>query len=165
MLRIVEQNFTQDLTPEQRLEELGLELPPVSGAVGAYAPWMQVGNVIYTSGQLPWVDGDLKYTGKMGAELTVQDGYQAFLLSALNGLAQLQDALGSLNRVRRILRVEGTAHTTPDFTEQPAALDGASDLVNAVFGERGRHTRMIYSDTAMCLNCATLVVLWAEVDI
>lgn len=150
-------------TPEQRLANMELALPPVPSAVGAYEPWVRVGNIIYTSGQLPWIDGDLKYTGKMGAELSLQDGYEAFRLSALNGIAQLKSAVGELSRIKRIVRVEGTAHTTADFTEQPAALNGASDLINDVFGANGRHTRMIYSDPAMCLNCATLVVLWAEV--
>ena len=155
---------TTSETPEQRLERLGLDLPPVAGAVGDYLPWIQVGSMIYTSGQLPWIDGDLKYVGKMGAELTVDDGYRAFRLSALNAIAQLKTAVGELSRIKRIVRVEGTAHTTPDFTEQPAALNGASHLINEVFKERGQHTRMIYSDPAMCLNSATLVVLWAEVD-
>lgn len=99
----------------------------------------------------------------MGAELSVDDGYQSFRLSALSAIAQLKSAVRELSRIKRIVRVEGTAHTTPDFTEQPAALNGASHLINEVFGERGRHTRMVYSDPAMCLNCATLVVLWAEV--
>jgi len=150
-------------TPEQRLSALGLTLPPVPAAVGAYEPWVQVGPILYTSGQLPWIDGALKYTGKMGAELSLQQGYEAFRLSTLNGIAQLKAAVGELSRIRRILRVEGSAHCAPDFTEQPAALNGASDLINDVFGHRGRHSRMIYSDPAMCLNCATLVVLWAEV--
>ncbi|APX18003.1 hypothetical protein BWR17_19120 (plasmid) [Phaeobacter inhibens] len=151
-------------TPEQRLTELGLTLPPVPDAVGDYEPWVKVGNVIYTSGQLPWINGDLKFTGKMGAELTTQDGYDAFRLSALNAIALLKSAVGDLSKIKRIVRIEGTAHSTPDFTEQPQALNGASHLINDVFGPKGRHTRMIYSDPAMCLNCATLVVLWAEME-
>lgn len=155
----------QDIpSPEQRLTDLGLSLPQVPKSVGAYEPWVKVGSIIYTSGQLPWIDGDLKFTGKLGKELTVDDGYAAFRLSALNGIAQLKSAVGNLSLIKRVIRLEGTAHTTADFTEQPAALDGASDLINAVFGERGRHTRMVYSDPSMCLNCASLVVLWAEVS-
>lgn len=151
-------------TPEKRLKAMGITLPPVPDAVGAYKPWVQVGSMIYTSGQLPWSDGDLKYVGKMGADLDVEQGYQAFRLSALNAIALLKSAVGDLSRIKRIVRVEGSAHTTPDFTEQPTALNGASHLINEVFGDRGRHTRMIYSDPAMCLNCATLVVVWAEVE-
>ncbi len=151
-------------TPEERLAMLGIDLPPVPDAVGAYEPWVQVGSMIYTSGQLPWINGELKYTGKMGAELDVEQGYQAFRLSTLNAIALLKSAVGDLGKIKRIVRIEGTAHTTPNFTEQPAALNGASHLINDVFGDRGRHTRMIYSDPAMCLNCATLVVIWAEVE-
>lgn len=151
-------------TPEQRLEKLGLKLPPVPSAVGDYEPWVKVGNIIYTSGQLPWIDGDLKFVGKMGAELTTDDGYQAFRLSALNAIAQLKSAVGELSKIKRIIRVEGSANSSPDFTEQPQALNGASHLINEVFGQKGRHTRMIYSDPAMCLDCATLIVLWAEVE-
>ena len=151
-------------TPEERLKTLGLELPSVPSAVGAYEPWVEVNGVIYTSGQLPWIDGDLKYKGKLGGKLTVEDGYQSFRLSALNGIAQLKSAVGELSRIKRILRVEGSVQATPDFTEQPAALDGASHLINAVFGPKGRHSRMIYTDPGMCLDCTTLVVLWAEID-
>lgn len=151
-------------TPEERLEAMGLELPSVPSAVGAYEPWIEVNGVIYTSGQLPWIDGEMKYTGKLGEKLTVEDGYQSFRISALNAISQLKSAVGELSKIRRILRVEGSAHCSPDFVEQPKALDGASHLINEVFGARGRHTRMIYSDPAMCLNCATLVVLWAEIE-
>lgn len=151
-------------TPETRLEKLGLTLPSVPSAVGDYEPWVRVGSIIYTSGQLPWIDGDLKFVGKMGSDLSTEEGYQAFRLSALNGIAQLKSAVGALSRVKRIVRVEGSANSTADYTEQPAALNGASHLINDVFGAKGRHTRMIYSDPSMCLDCATLVVLWAEVE-
>ena len=151
-------------TPEKRLEAMGLELPGVPSAVGAYEPWVEVNGVIYTSGQLPWIDGEMKYTGKLGEELTVEDGYESFRISALNAIAQLKSAVGELSRIKRILRVEGSVQCSPDFTEQPKALDGASHLINDVFGAKGRHSRMIYSDPAMCLNCTTLVVLWAEIE-
>lgn len=151
-------------TPEQRLEKLGLTLPQVPSAVGDYEPWVKVGSIIYTSGQLPWINGDLKFVGKMGSDLSTEDGYQAFRLSALNGIAQLKSAVGELSRIKRIVRVEGSANSAPDYTEQPAALNGASHLINDVFGTKGRHTRMIYSDPSMCLDCATLVVLWAEIE-
>ena len=151
-------------TPEDRLEAMGLELPCVPSAVGAYEPWVEVNGVIYTSGQLPWIDGEMKYTGKLGEGLTVEDGYQSFRISALNAISQLKSAVGELSRIKRILRVEGSAHCGPNFVEQPKALDGASHLINDVFGAKGRHSRMIYSDPAMCLNCTTLVVLWAEIE-
>jgi enamine deaminase RidA (YjgF/YER057c/UK114 family) len=150
-------------SPEERLRALGIELPPAPPAVGDYAPTVVTGNLLMTSGQLPWIAGDLKFKGKIGAELSIEQGYQAFRLSALNAVSQIRKALGSLDRVRRIVRLEGTLGCAPGFTEQPAVLDGASHIVNEIFGQLGLHTRMVYSDNEMPLDCATLVVLFAEV--
>jgi enamine deaminase RidA (YjgF/YER057c/UK114 family) len=149
--------------PEERLRNLGIELPPAPPAVGDYAPAIVTGNLLMTSGQLPWIAGDLKFKGKIGAELSVEQGYQAFRLSALNAISQIKKAFGSLDRVRRIVRLEGTLGCAPGFTEQPAVLNGASHVVNEIFGSRGLHTRMVYSNNEMPLDCATLVVLFAEV--
>jgi enamine deaminase RidA (YjgF/YER057c/UK114 family) len=154
-----------DSTPEKRLHALGIVLPPAAVPVGDYAPTAIVGNLLMTSGQLPWVAGDLKFKGKIGAELTVEQGYQAFRLSALNAVAQLKAALGSLDRVKQIVRLEGTLGCAPGFTEQPAALNGASHVINQIFGPRGRHTRMVYSNNEMPMDCATLVVLYAEITL
>ena len=158
-------DLSDEMSPEARLDALGFALPSVPDAVGDYAPWTYAKGILYTSGQLPWIDGELKYVGKIGSDLSVEEGYSAFQLSALNAIAQLKSASGDLTKVKQIVRLEGSAHTSPDFTLQPQILNGASHLINAVFGKRGRHSRMIYSDPAMCLNCATLVVLWAEVDL
>lgn len=163
--KITEDKLVLDnLTPEERLETLGLELPRVARSVGNYAPWVEVNGIIYTSGQLPWINGDMKYIGKLGDKLTVEDGYESFKISALNAIAQLKDAVGELSRIKRIVRLEGSVQATADFTDQPTALDGASELVNYVFGAKGRHSRMVYTDPGMCLDCTTLVVLWAEVE-
>ena len=152
-------------SPEERLRALGIELPPAPGTVGAYAATVITGNMLMTSGQLPWIAGDLKFKGKMGAELNIEQGYQAFRLSALNAIAQLKAALGSLDRVKQIVRLEGTVGCAPGFKDQPKVLDGASHIVNQVFGPRGRHTRMVYSNHEMPMDCATLVVLYAEIVI
>jgi enamine deaminase RidA (YjgF/YER057c/UK114 family) len=153
----------RDLTPDKRLQALGIILPPAAAAVGDYAPTAIIGNLLMTSGQLPWVAGDLKFKGKIGADLTVEQGYQAFRLSALNAVAQLNAALGNLDRVKQIVRLEGTLNCAPGFTDQPSALDGASHVINEIFGPRGRHTRMVYSNHEMPIDCATLVVLYAEI--
>lgn len=150
-------------TAEARLEELGLTLPPVPDTVADYITHTRIGNVIYTSGMLPWIDGELQFTGRMGDNLTVEQGYEAFQLSTLNGLSLLKSIAGELSNVTRIHRLEGTGAATPDFTDMPLALNGASHLVNTVFGARGAHSRMIYSNPSMPIDCATLVVLWAEV--
>jgi len=156
--------LSNTLEPEQRLRALGIELPAAAAAVGDYAPAVITGNLLMTSGQLPWIAGDLKFKGKIGRELSIEQGYQAFRLSALNAIAQVRKALGSLDRVRQIVRLEGTLGCAPGFTDQPSVLDGASHIVNQVFGPRGRHTRMVYSNNEMPMDCATLVVLYAEVS-
>jgi enamine deaminase RidA (YjgF/YER057c/UK114 family) len=151
-------------TPEQRLKDLGIALPPAPGAAGDYLPYIITGNLLMTSGQLPWINGELKFKGKIGAELTLEQGYQAFRLSALNAIAQVRKALdGNLDRVNRIVRLEGTFGCAPGFTDHPKVLNGASHIVNEVFGPRGLHTRMVQANNEMALDCATLVVLYAEI--
>jgi enamine deaminase RidA (YjgF/YER057c/UK114 family) len=150
-------------TAEERLASLGLTLPPAAGAVAAYEPWAIVNGILYMSGQLPWIGGELLYKGKIGAALSIEDGYRACQLGALNAIAQLKSALGSLERVKRIFRIEGVLNVAPGFTETPKVLNGASHLVSEVFAERGRHTRMIYTNPEMPLDCACLIVFWAEV--
>ena len=151
-------------TAEARLKSLGLELPPPAKAVAAYEPWVISNGTLYTSGQLPWIAGELRYKGKIGAALSAGEGYLACQLSALNAISQMKDALGSLEKVRRVIRIEGVLNVAPDFSETPAVLNGASHLINEVFQERGRHTRMLYTNPQMPLDCASLIILWAEVD-
>src|SRR5271165_5280316 len=127
------------MTAAEKLRELGITLPPAPPGVGAYVTWIRTGNLIFTSGQLPWRDGKLVYTGKLGSDLTIAEGYQAARLSALNGLAQLQAAVGDLEKVQRIVRLEGYVHAAPGFHDHSQVLNGASELLLAVFGERGRH--------------------------
>lgn len=150
-------------TPEERLAELGLNLPPVPEAVADYVTHTQIGNIIYTSGMLPWIDGELQFTGIMGDNLTLEQGYSAFQLSALNGISLLKSIVEDLSNIKRIHRLEGTGGATRDFHQMPVALNGASHLVNTVFGEKGAHSRMIFSNPSMPIDCATLVVFWAEV--
>ena len=155
-------------TPEELLLSLGLELPIAAGAVSNYEPVVQTGNLLLTSGQLPWINGDLKYAGQLGqgGERSDEDGYQACRLSALNAIAQLKNHLGDLSKVKRIVRVEGVLNVHPlsRWTGQPKALDGASELINTIFGEKGRHSRMINSNSAMPLDCTSLIYIYAEVE-
>ncbi len=153
------------MTPEQRLAELGLELPPPPpAAVSTYVPWVRTGNIVMTSGQLPWRDGAMAYAGKLGADLTVEEGYEAARLAALNAIAQLKDAMAELSCVTQLLRLEGNVHCAPGFQDHPQVLNGASDLLNAVFGERGRHTRTALGIHEMPLDAAVLLCLFAEVE-
>jgi enamine deaminase RidA (YjgF/YER057c/UK114 family) len=124
------------VTPEERLVERGLELPPLRRPAGNYRGWVRAGDLLYLSGQ--GADG---HTGRLGADLTVIEGYAAARACALNLLAQAHDALGALDAVAQVVQVRGFVACTPDFTEQPAVIDGASDLLAALFGERGPHAR------------------------
>jgi len=152
------------MTPEQRIRKLGLELPPAAAAVANYVPWAITGNLVMTSGNLPWREGKLAYVGRIGRELSAEDGYQSCQLSCLNAIAQIKDAVGELSRVKRIVRLEGTMWVYEGFKRHPKCLNGASDLINTVFEERGRHTRMIYTNPVMPLDCTSLVVLYAEIE-
>ena len=152
------------MTPEERLEELDIELPEPPAAVAAYVPWVQVGQLVITSGQLPVHHGQVVYAGKLGTELTVEQGYEAARLCALNALAQLKAAAGELSRVQQIVRLEGNVHSASGFQQQPQVLNGASELVNEVFGERGRHTRTALGIYEMPLNAAVQLSLCAELE-
>jgi len=151
-----------DSSPESRLQALGYQLPEAPKPVGAYVAVIRTGNLVVTSGQLPWVGPRLLYTGKLGGGLTVQQGYEAARICALNALAQLKAALGDLDRVRQVVRLEGYVHCGPGFREHPQVLNGASDLINAVFGDRGRHTRTALGIHEMPLDAPVQLVVWVE---
>jgi enamine deaminase RidA (YjgF/YER057c/UK114 family) len=151
-------------TPEDRIGDLGLALPPPARAVANYVPWAITGNLVMTSGNLPWRDGKLAYVGQIGRELSGDDGYKSCQLSCLNALAQIKEAVGELAKVKRIVRLEGVLSVADGYKEHPKCLDGASDLINTAFEEKGRHTRMIYTNPVMPLDCTSLVVLFAEIE-
>lgn len=147
--------------PEAALAAKGILLPPAAKPLGNYLTWSSYGTWIATSGQLPWVDGKLGFHGKIGSDLTPEQGYQAARVAALNALAQVRDALGSLSRVSQIIRVEGTFQVAPGFLGFPEALNGASDVIDLAFGERGRHCRMVYTNTEMPMNTPVMIVIHA----
>lgn len=151
------------MTPEDRIAALGLALPPAPAPLGSYAPWVVTGNLLITSGQFPWRGEQLAYTGRIGSALDAEQSYDACRLAALAGLAQIKDALGSLDRVAQFVRLEGTMQVSYGFRDHPPALNGASDLINTVFGSRGRHTRMIYTNPEMPLDTPVLLVFTVEI--
>jgi enamine deaminase RidA (YjgF/YER057c/UK114 family) len=151
-------------TTENRLRELGVELPPAPMPVGAYVAVQRTGNLVVTSGQLPWRGDKLVHAGKLGAGVTVEQGYEAARVCALNALAQLKAAVGDLDKIRQIVRLEGYVHCGPGFRQHPQVLNGASDLINAVFGDRGRHTRVALGIHEMPLDAPVQLVVWAEVE-
>jgi enamine deaminase RidA (YjgF/YER057c/UK114 family) len=127
-------------TPGERLRELGLTLPPVATPAGAYVPARRAGSLVFTAGQLPLVDGALPATGKVGAEVSPDDAYELARVCALNGLAAV-DGLVGLDAVAGVVKVVGFVASAPGFTGQPGVINGASELLGAVFGEAGRHAR------------------------
>lgn len=128
---------------EERLRDLGIELPNPSSPGGSYVPAIQVGNLVFLSGQLPQWNGERRFLGKLGAEFDIEEGQQAARLCALNIIAHLRTILnGDLDRVVRCVRLVGFVNSIPTFTQQPQVLNGASDLMFQLFGDAGRHTRV-----------------------
>lgn len=151
------------ITPEDRIKELGLKLPMTAPALGHYEPWCIVGNTFMTSGQFPWIDGDLKYRGRLGKDINLEQGYDACRLAALNAISQLKSAVDDLSKVSRIFRIEGVLNVAEGVDFHPKALDGASDIINFIFSEYGRHTRMIWTNPVMPMNSVCLVYIFAEI--
>ncbi len=146
----------------ERLAELGLKLPSVVPPVAAYVPAMRTGNLVYTSGQLPMVDGALPATGKVGAEVDPADAKKLAEHCALNALAAI-DAVAGLENIVRIVKVVGFVASAPDFTGQPGVVNGASELFGALFGEAGQHARSAVGVTVLPLDAPVEVEVIAEV--
>ncbi len=150
--------------PERRLAELGLRLPPVAKPVASYVPSARVGDLLYTSGQVPTVDGVLLATGKVGAQVSQEQAVAAARVCALNSLAAVKAELGELSRVRRVVKMLGFVASAPDFTGQPAVVNGASDLLTAVFGPAGAHARSAVGVAVLPLDAPVEIELILEVD-
>ncbi|GAA0375126.1 LysR family transcriptional regulator [Acrocarpospora corrugata] len=129
------------MTPEQRLAELGLTLPAVVAPLAAYVPAVRTGDYVFTSGQLPMVNGQLPATGKVGGEVSTEQAVELARICALNALAAIASVVDDLSAVVRIVKVVAFVASTPDFTDQPVVVDGASNLLGEVLGEAGRHAR------------------------
>ena len=152
------------MTPQERLEKMGLRLPPPPKPAGAYLPAMRTGNLIYVAGQLPFVDGELKYVGKIGADLNVEQGYEAARICALNALSIIQAEVGSLERVSQMVRVAGFVCSGSGFTDQPQVVNGASEFLADVFEKRGQHARIAVGVAELPLGAAVELEVLAEVD-
>ncbi|GAB0170882.1 RidA family protein [Lysinibacillus sp. CTST325] len=144
-------------TPEERLQELGIELAEPREAVGNYVSCVRTGNLIFTSGQ-----GVDQYHGKLGEDLTVEDGYAACRQSMINLLSVLKSELGDLSKVKRIVKILGMVNSTPDFIQQPKVMNGASDLLVDVFGERGKHARSAVGMAQLPNNTAIEIEMVVE---
>lgn len=146
-----------------RLAELGITLPEVAAPLAAYVPAARTGNLVYTSGQLPFVNGALPATGKVGGEISAERGAELAGICALNALAAVQGVIGDLDKVVRVVKVVGFVNSTPDFTSHPAVVNGASNMLLAVFGDAGVHARSAVGVAALPMDAPVEVELIVEV--
>ncbi|MES9536892.1 RidA family protein [Spirillospora sp. NPDC049024] len=151
-------------TPEERIRELGIELPEVVPPVASYVPTARTGSLVYTAGQIPLVKGELGATGKVGAEVSAEEAARQARICALNAIAALKAEVGELSRVVRIVKVVGFVASAPDFTGQPQVINGASDLLAEVFGDAGRHARSAVGVAVLPRDVPVEVELIAEVE-
>lgn len=142
---------------EAKLKELGISLPQAPRPLASYVPAVQTGDYIYTSGQIPMVDGELKYRGRVGDDLSEEQGYEAAKICAVNCLSAVKDLAGSLDNIERIIKVTGFVSSAPGFVSQPKVINGASDLLGQVFGEAGRHARAAVGVSELPLGAAVEV--------
>ena len=149
--------------PGERLRELGLTLPSVAAPAGAYVPARRSGSLVFTAGQVPFVDGVLAATGKVGAEITPEQGYELARTCTLNALAAVDDLVG-LDAVAGVVKVVGFVASAPGFTGQPGVINGASELLGAVFGEAGRHARSAVGVAELPLGAPVEVELVVELS-
>lgn len=151
-------------TIEKRLSDMGVTLPAAAAPAANYVPFVRSGNLLFPSGQLPMKDGKLAVTGLLGRDLDVAAGKEAAKLCAINVLAQAKAALGDLEKIRRLVKINVYVASSPDFTEQHLVGNGASDFFAEVLGERGKHARVAVGMAALPLNAAVEIESILEVD-
>lgn len=148
---------------EDKLASLGITLPSPPAPAGSYVPVVVSHNLAFVAGQIPSEGGQVKFRGKVGRDLSIEAGQQAARLCTINALAQLKSALGSLDRVKRVVKVTGFVSCDQSFTDQPKVVNGASDLLVQVFGEKGKHARAAVGVSSLPLDSAVEVEFIFEV--
>ncbi|AYN66348.1 RidA family protein [Euzebyella marina] len=152
-----------DYDPEAKLKELGIELTAPSSPVANYVNAVRTGNLIFLAGKGPLKADGENITGKVGSDLTIEEGYEAARVTGINQLSVLKAELGNLNKVKRVVKVKGMVNCDPDFGDQPKVVNGYSDLMVAVFGERGKHARAAVGMGSLPDNIAIEVEMVVEV--
>ena len=147
-----------------RIKELGITLPEVAKPAGAYVPAMQSGNLVFTAGQIPLVDGKLVATGKVGKEISVEQARDIARICALNALAAVKGVVGDLDRVKKVVKVVGFVASTADFTQQPQVVNGASELLEQILGANGIHARSAVGVAVLPLDAPVEIELIVEID-
>ncbi len=150
---------------DKHLAELGIALPQPSKPVANYVPWVRTGNLVFVSGQGAVEAGKVMHPGQLGTDVTLENGIKAARMCALSVIAQLKDACGGdLDKVRRIVKLVGFVNAAPGFTDHPKVVNGASDLMVEVFGDKGRHARSAVGSPSLPLNLSVEVEAIAEID-
>ena len=152
------------MSVEEKLKAMGLSLPKPPKPVAAYIPAVKTGNLIFISGQIPVVNGELKYKGKVGKDLSIEDGYEAAKICVLNALSIVKGMTGSLDKVKRIVRVVGYVNCSDNFEEPHKVVNGASELLVEIFGEKGRHARLALGTNTLPLGAAIELEMIVEVE-
>lgn len=150
------------MTIDARLTELGITIPALAKPAGAYVPFAVTGNLVFTAGQLPFTDGVLPATGKVGGDVDADAAKGYARTAALNALAAVQEAIGSLDRVTRVVKLVGFVASTPDFTGQPGVINGASEVLGEIFGDLGKHARSAVGVAVLPLDSPVEVELVVE---
>jgi enamine deaminase RidA (YjgF/YER057c/UK114 family) len=150
-------------TPEERIAELGLSIPEVVKPLAAYVPAVRTGSYVYTSGQVPMRDGSLMLAGKVGGEVSAEQGVECAQQCGLNAIAAVKSVVGDLSNVVRVVKLVVFVASTPDFTGQPGVANGASELVGKVFGDAGQHARSAVGVAALPLDAPVEVEMVVEV--
>ena len=150
-------------SPESRLSALGIELGNPLAPVANFVPTVASGNLLFVSGQLPYESGRIPYVGRVGVECSLEDGKVAARLCAINVLAQVRKAIGSLDKVKRVIQVQGFVNAASGFGQQPAVINGASDLFVDIFGEAGKHSRFAIGVSSLPFDAAVEVAATFEI--
>ena len=153
----------QAASPEARLKALGIQLPQVPAPIASYVPAVRTGNLVFLAGQGPVVGGKLTVTGKVGADLTEEEGYKAARATIICWLAVLRAEIGSLDCVRRVVKLVGWVNSAPGFTLQPWVINGASDLLVEIFGDAGKHARSSVGANELPLNIPVQIEIIVEI--
>ncbi|WP_066632609.1 RidA family protein [Desulfolucanica intricata] len=151
------------MSVEEKIKTLGLSIPQAPKPVAAYIPAVKTGDYIYTSGQLPLVEGELKYKGKLGRDLSVEEGYEAAKICALNCLGIIKSMVESLDDIEKIVKLTGFVNSSEGFTEQPKVINGASLLLAQIFGDKGTHARSAVGVSELPLGAAVEVEIIVKV--
>ena len=149
---------------ELKLKELGILLPEPAKPVAAYIPAKQTGKLVFTAGQLPMVQGELISKGLLGQDVEIEEANKAARICTLNALAAIKGVIGDLDRIKQIVRVVGYVASVPTFTQQPAVVNGASELLLEIFGETGKHARSAVGMAVLPLNASVEIELTVEVE-